>query len=184
MGRHLIAKILLPPRWPGTLSSAPRSMSLVAASKGGLLWRSLLCSTLSSSIGRRLPRNTGPRSAWYRLYFHQWLTFHVVHHPTIAVQEDDWRAAAALHIVQAYAIGSHERATRGVIALGLGCATVVNYAGRTRPLTFRSAGCLPALLRRCREALQLFSVIATRPGGAGRKGSRPPRRTATAAETC
>jgi hypothetical protein len=54
---------------------------------------------------------------------------HVVYHSTIAVQEDDWRAAAALHIVKAYAIGSHERATSGVIAFGFGCATIRQQGG-------------------------------------------------------
>src|SRR5678810_934334 len=54
---------------------------------------------------------------------------HVVNHSTIAVQEDDWRAAATLHIVKAYAIGSHERATGGVIAFGLGCATICQQGG-------------------------------------------------------
>jgi hypothetical protein len=48
---------------------------------------------------------------------------------TIAVQQDDWRAAAALHIVQAYAVGRHERAPSGVIAFGLGCATVGQQGG-------------------------------------------------------
>jgi hypothetical protein len=63
---------------------------------------------------------------------------HVVNHSIIAVQEDDWRAAATLHIVKAYAIGTHERATGGVTAFGLGCATICQQGGARE--VYRSNG--------------------------------------------
>jgi len=49
---------------------------------------------------------------------------HVVDHRPVAVQEDDGRACAALHVVQSYAIRGNEWAPGRIVPLGLGRSAI------------------------------------------------------------